>query len=71
MKHSHLHLVFALTLTLFTVPQSRGWDYEGHRLINQLALDTLPQNFPSFERVSASAFSPVSPTAGAILPTSN
>ena len=27
---------------------ARAWDYEGHRLINQLALDTLPKNFPAF-----------------------
>ncbi len=28
----------------------RAWDYEGHRLINQLALATLPTNFPVFVR---------------------
>src|SRR5436190_4814913 len=26
----------------------RAWDYEGHRLVNQLALDSLPTNFPAF-----------------------
>jgi hypothetical protein len=25
-----------------------AWDYEGHRLVNQLALATLPRDFPSF-----------------------
>jgi hypothetical protein len=25
-----------------------GWDYEGHRLVNQLALASLPKNFPAF-----------------------
>ena len=25
-----------------------AWDYEGHRLVNQLALASLPTNFPSF-----------------------
>src|SRR2546426_2766429 len=25
-----------------------GWDYEGHRLINELALTALPGNFPAF-----------------------
>src|SRR3954463_8690604 len=25
-----------------------AWDYEGHRLVNQLALSSLPTNFPSF-----------------------
>src|SRR5206468_10569902 len=29
-------------------PGVRGWDYEGHRLINQLALASLPTNFPAF-----------------------
>src|SRR5437763_7430745 len=27
---------------------ARAWDYEGHRLVNQLALATLPTNFPAF-----------------------
>jgi hypothetical protein len=26
----------------------RAWDYEGHRLVNQLALASLPTNFPAF-----------------------
>jgi hypothetical protein len=25
-----------------------GWDYEGHRLVNQLALSALPKDFPAF-----------------------
>ena len=29
-------------------PVARAWDYEGHRLINQLALASLPTNFPAF-----------------------
>src|SRR5882724_2744908 len=27
-----------------------AWDYEGHRVVNQLALASLPTNFPSFVR---------------------
>ena len=27
-----------------------GWDYEGHRLVNQIALASLPTNFPAFAR---------------------
>jgi len=27
---------------------ARAWDYEGHRLVNQLALASLPTNFPAF-----------------------
>ena len=44
----------ALLMTAATVlvfPAS-GWDYEGHRLINQLALDTLPTNFTAFTKTS-------------------
>ncbi len=26
----------------------RAWDYEGHRTVNQLALESLPKNFPAF-----------------------
>jgi hypothetical protein len=36
-----------------TTPAARAWDYEGHRLINQLALDTLPADFPAFVKTPA------------------
>ena len=43
--------IFALAaLASATVSDVRAWDYEGHRLINQLALDTLPANFPTFAK---------------------
>jgi hypothetical protein len=32
----------------FGVSNSSAWDYEGHYTINQLALATLPTNFPAF-----------------------
>jgi len=32
-----------------------AWDYEGHRSINQLALASLPTNFPAFVREPAAA----------------
>ena len=32
---------------------SLAWDYEGHRIVNQLALASLPTNFPSFVRTPA------------------
>ena len=39
--------LFAVTLSL--APLSvRAWDYEGHRVVNQLALAALPTNFPAF-----------------------
>ena len=37
----------ALVYLLFSAPV-RAWDYDGHRLINQLALASLPTNFPGF-----------------------
>lgn len=41
-----------LALPLFAVvliaPSVRAWDYEGHRVVNQLALVALPTNFPAF-----------------------
>ena len=30
-----------------------AWDYEGHRMVNELALASLPTNFPSFVRTPA------------------
>ncbi len=32
---------------------ARAWDYEGHRLVNQLALSTLSTNFPAFVQTPA------------------
>lgn len=42
----------AVVMFLVTALPSRlhAWDYEGHRLINQLALSALPTNFPAFVR---------------------
>jgi len=31
---------------------SLGWDYEGHRIVNELALASLPTNFPTFVRTA-------------------
>lgn len=39
--------VVSLLAVLFA-PVLRAWDYEGHRLVNQLALATLPKDFPAF-----------------------
>lgn len=33
----------------------RAWDYEGHRIVNQLGLAALPADFPAFVRVPANA----------------
>ena len=50
MKTRHLPARFtALLVSSLIVGQAAlGWDYEGHRVVNQLALATLPNDFPSF-----------------------
>ena len=52
MKKTSLR-TFAL-LALGTISAS-AWDYEGHRIVNQLALASLPTNFPNFVRAAATA----------------
>jgi hypothetical protein len=39
---------FALSLLCFTQFSGFAWDYEGHRVVNQLALASLPADFPAF-----------------------
>jgi hypothetical protein len=41
-------LIALAVLPLSGLREARAWDYEGHRLVNQLALASLPTNFPSF-----------------------
>jgi hypothetical protein len=36
-------------------PLARAWDYEGHRIVNQLALASLPKEFPTFVHALAHA----------------
>lgn len=36
-------------------PTLRAWDYEGHRLVNQVALAALPPDFPAFVRTPVNA----------------
>lgn len=48
-----VRLICALGLVL--PGGARAFDYDGHRLINQLALASLPTNFPAFVREPASA----------------
>ena len=43
-------LLAALGLPAFQT--AIAWDYENHRVINQLALSSLPTNFPSFARTA-------------------
>ena len=44
-----LHSIFfAATVSLCTAIPAFAWDYEGHRAVNQLALESLPTDFPAF-----------------------
>src|SRR5947208_7587945 len=46
----------AFAALLLSAPNiASAWDYEGHRIVNQLALASLPTNFPSFVRTPAAA----------------
>lgn len=42
-------------LFLLTAVTVRGWDYSGHRMVNQLALASLPADFPAFVHDPANA----------------
>lgn len=41
------------TLLLLSAASARAWDYENHRLVNELALAALPKDFPAFVREAA------------------
>jgi len=45
-------LFFSAALAAVTL---HGWDYEGHRIVNQLGLAALPADFPAFVREPANA----------------
>ena len=47
---------FALGSLLLLAPAGLdAWDYEGHRMVNQVALAALPKDFPAFVRAPAAA----------------
>ena len=48
-------LIVQAAAALFVAPIVLAWDYEGHRLVNQLALASLPTNFPAFVKEPAAA----------------
>jgi hypothetical protein len=48
------HLASFALLAGFTLT-AKAWDYEGHRIVNQLALAGLPADFPAFVRTPAAA----------------
>lgn len=47
----------AIVLALLLLPAAalQAWDYEGHRIVNQLALASLPADFPAFVKEPAAA----------------
>lgn len=58
----HTPTMHCLRLALSTIlipsifaPAARAWDYDGHRIVNQVALAALPAEFPSFVREPAAA----------------
>jgi hypothetical protein len=48
MKKMFLLAVSIVLCVRFSQTTAHAWDYEGHRLVNQLALSSLPTNFPAF-----------------------
>lgn len=54
-KASFCELSILLTATLAGTLAARAWDYQGHRAVNQLALASLPADFPSFVKDPAAA----------------
>src|SRR2546427_1466489 len=55
MKKTSVCTLGLLAFVALGTPRALGWDYEGHRLVNQLALASLPTNFPAFVRTPAEA----------------
>ena len=45
--------VLGFAAVAFVAPALHAWDYEGHRLVNELAVAGLPAEFPSFVRAPA------------------
>lgn len=45
-------LAAVLAGSTLMVSPARAWDYEGHRVVNQLALAALPKDFPAFVQTS-------------------
>ncbi len=45
-------VLFCLLVSVLAKQTLFAWDYEGHRVVNQLALASLPTNFPGFVRTA-------------------
>src|SRR6266478_3393438 len=55
MKKLAVWSIGILLLGRLGINSTLAWDYEGHRTVNQLALASLPTNFPSFVRAPSAA----------------
>lgn len=53
MNSTHGARLLLAAILLGSDPTSNAWDYPGHRLVNQLALASLPTNYPAFARTPA------------------
>lgn len=52
---SSCRLFTALLGLAASIPTLSAWDYAGHRIVNQVALASLPEDFPAFVREPAAA----------------
>lgn len=48
-------LFLLLAPAALLAPRASAWDYEGHRIVNEIALASLPAEFPAFAREPANA----------------
>jgi hypothetical protein len=55
MKRSFGVIVASCAACGFICTNTQAWDYEGHRIVNQLALASLPTNFPAFVKQPSAA----------------
>lgn len=55
MRHLSCLLGSSALVFVALAPVAGAWDYEGHRAVNQIALATLPAEFPAFVREPAAA----------------
>lgn len=53
MRHLFARLAALLGCSVFVSQPGLAWDYEGHRVVNQLALAALPKDFPAFALTAA------------------
>ena len=55
MKHRMFTPLLGAALFAFAPGLLRAWNYEGHRMVNQVALASLPADFPAWARTPANA----------------